>query len=132
MDLPEMSETQFDDTRRALDARYGSKGEPDSIVHEVHSRTEEMLAHYDAEGCLDGVLFYFPVDVPAPPGHYIDGRLFHERAGNITILVDPKQRGRGIATRLLRAALQRWPISLDSQSYTPQGRAFIAKVIGRI
>jgi len=40
-------------------------------------------------------------------------------------MVDPRHRRRGIASRLLVAALERWPLDIDHERYTPAGAAFI-------
>lgn len=42
------------------------------------------------------------------------------------VVVDPRYRRRGVATRLLREALGRWPeIDLKRERYTPNGAAWI-------
>ena len=53
------------------------------------------------------------------------GCLTLDAVRGFTVMVDPRHRRRGIASRLLVAALERWPLDIDHERYTPAGAAFI-------
>lgn len=72
----------------------------------------DCLLFYDRKKRLRGILNYYAIDFPP-----------WEKAGNVNIWVHPEARRRGIATRLVRAAMQRWRIDLDQQRFTKEGLA---------
>jgi len=89
------------------------------INHERHDVGEfgapnviDCLLWRDEAGRLRGILNYYQND----------GEL--ERAGNVNLWVHPDWERRGVGTTLLREAMQRWPIDLAQQRYTPKGAAF--------
>jgi GNAT superfamily N-acetyltransferase len=102
---------------------YPMIGEPGAITYyraptdvaEIHA-----LLSYDSLGYLQGALMYFPEGSP------------YDHRGSVTVLVRPKRRRHGIGRALLVTALTMWPkISLDSQAYTPEGRALVAAVVAK-
>ena len=72
---------------------------------------------------MRGILNHFPADIPGP---------FPERAGNVTIMVDPRFRRKGIGSKLLAEAMRRWHIDLANQDYTPLGWAFVQRWRGML
>lgn len=75
----------------------------------------ECLLYYDNARRLRGILNFYPQDVPP-----------WEKKDNVNVFVDPETRRQGIATRLIRAALERWPhLNADQQRYTPEGLALV-------
>jgi hypothetical protein len=79
-----------------------------------HAQPVNCLLWRDATGRLRGILNHYPIDMPP-----------WERAGNLTVLVQPGWRRRRIATTLVDQARRRWPIDLAAQTYTDDGRKFI-------
>lgn len=49
------------------------------------------------------------------------GALSRTPAGQLNVIVDPAERGKGIGRALVRAAGRRWPIDLAMQDMTPAG-----------
>ena len=75
----------------------------------------DCLLWRDTTGTLRGILNHYPIDMPP-----------WEKAGNLTMLVQPGWRRRGIGSALLDEARRRWPVDLGVQTYTDDGRRFIA------
>lgn len=76
------------------------------------------------KGDLVGILNHYP-----EPVYDMDGALL-ERPGNVNLWVRPNRRHRGLGSRLLNAALDRWPdFDPAQQNYTAGGRALMAKVL---
>jgi GNAT superfamily N-acetyltransferase len=97
--------------------------------HEILSKPVHCLLFRDANGRLRGVLNYYPQQITSHSGprnrlRTGTARVIQE-AQSCNIWVSPKHRRQGIATRLLRTAIARWPIPLASQRYTPDGLAFV-------
>lgn len=59
----------------------------------------------------------------------IVGVLVRDGMGFI-VRVDRRYRRQGIATRLLREALNRWPLDLRSERYTADGAAWVTAFLG--
>jgi GNAT superfamily N-acetyltransferase len=72
------------------------------------------LLYYGENNTLEGVLNYYPVDIPPL-----------EKKGSINLEVRFDRRRQGIATALLNEAIQRWEINLKKQAYTTSGERFI-------
>lgn len=99
------------------------KGNP-GITHKVVEPQDfpgaqiDSLTMRDQKGHLVGVLCRYP-DLPP-----------YEKAGNITIWVNPHRLREGVATALLGDALSRWDnINLTDQHYTVAGRALVVSYI---
>lgn len=110
--------------------QYAKTGEPGVTYEQNHIKAAtgvdatgqpvpgppvDCLLWRDPEGVLRGILNHYPIAIPP-----------FEEAGNVNVWVDPDWQRRGIATALCEAAMQRWPVDLDQQSYTPAGAAFVA------
>jgi GNAT superfamily N-acetyltransferase len=99
-------------------AQYPPTGEP-GIGYFAgdagYNKPVDCLLRRDGTGLLRGILNHYPVDMPP-----------WEKAGNVTVLVQPGWRRNGIASALLDEARRRWPIDLTAQTYTDNGRRFIA------
>lgn len=80
----------------------------------------DCLLFRDEDGVLTGILNHYPQDMPP-----------YAAAGEVVIQVRPDQRRKGIATRLLREALTRWPIDLRGQQSTPDGYAFVERFLAQ-
>ena len=80
----------------------------------------DCLRFRNQKGGLIGILNHYPIEL-----------LSHDRAHNINIWVRPDRQRRGVGTRLVTAALRRWPeIELDMQEYTPAGLALAQSLVG--
>ena len=81
---------------------------PKGISH-VHGSCEGMdvdaLLFRDKAGKIRGIL------------HYDADRVHEEAAGNVTVFEIERLRRKGIATKLVREAEQRWPVNFDAQDY---------------
>lgn len=53
------------------------------------------------------------------------GSLQRQGDAGFLVVVDPRRRRRGIASKLLREALHRWPLDLGRERYTTAGAAFV-------
>jgi GNAT superfamily N-acetyltransferase len=77
----------------------------------------DCLLFRDKHGILRGILNYYATSIPP-----------FETAGSVNIFVEPRFQRKGIATKLLRVALDRWPtINLDGQTYSTDGKKFITR-----
>jgi len=94
--------------------QYPAQGGPGIVYFagETSLGTVDCLLFYDRKKRLRGILNYYAIDFPP-----------WEKAGNVNVWVHPSTRRRGIATQLVRAAMQRWRIDLDQQRFTPSGLA---------
>lgn len=82
----------------------------------------DTLTLRDKHGILRGILVHHRAAIDTIGGvHLADA---HE----IQVTVDPRFRRKGIATRLLREALSRWPIQLFAQHCTADGAQLLATV----
>jgi GNAT superfamily N-acetyltransferase len=117
--------------------QHASSGKPNTIRYEKHvvkqygpKAISECLLFYDNAGLLRGIVHHFPNDIMRPAQTSIGTVMeYVERAGNINITVDPAHQRKGIGTKLLREALDRWPINLEKQMYTEEGAALIDAAI---
>jgi GNAT superfamily N-acetyltransferase len=75
-------------------------------------RPIEILEYRDRDGWLRGVVSW-------------EGESVH----HLFIMVDPECRRQGIATKLMREAVKRWPIDFQKQSYTRDGAKFFRKFL---
>jgi GNAT superfamily N-acetyltransferase len=75
----------------------------------------DCLLYRDKHGKLRGILTHHPYAVPP-----------FASAHDVMINVEPRYRRKGIARRLLRRALELWPIDVHNQRCTADGAAFIA------
>jgi GNAT superfamily N-acetyltransferase len=108
---------------------YPAKGKPGiSYVEEkpVPDAIREALLYYDNRGKLAGIFNYFPNDTPVSEPWM---KAFVERAGTFNIIVNPKRRRLGIGIKLLRAAVNRWPIEFEKQNYTQGGAELVQRFL---
>lgn len=68
---------------------------------------------YDGRGYLQGACMVFPDGTPV------------DKPGNVSTIVRPNVRRKGIATMLLATMDARFPIDWTAQTYTPQGLALV-------
>jgi GNAT superfamily N-acetyltransferase len=86
------------------------------IIHfskKYKDNPQENLLWRDGDGELKGILMYYPIDYPCG-----------DKAGEFEVVVHPRYRRQGIATKLLAEAVRRWNIDLTKQRYTRDGAAF--------
>jgi GNAT superfamily N-acetyltransferase len=137
VDIPDI-----DDQWENQPEQFPSQG----VTGVVHSQTRitenavaENLLYYDEGGTFAGVLNYFPQDIPAPPGSFLETvsnpeRRFLERAGNFYVIVAPARQRKGIGRKLLTEAAKRWSLNFEQQDYTRAGaslvRSFLTKKSG--
>ena len=110
-------------------AKYGSPGLT-LEQHAVNAKAEEVavgdpdtemlidcLLMRDVDGFLIGIL-----------NHYT-GENEYEKTGNVNVWVRPDRQRRGVATRLLREAFDRWQVDWRTQRYTEDGLAMLKKLL---
>lgn len=104
--------------------QYPPTGEPGLgyfagvMPHALDKPPVDCLLWRSDAGVVQGVLNYFPVDYPP-----------WEKAGNITLIVDPARRHEGIALRLLTEAASRWEIDWAQQAYTEDGLLVVLRFL---
>ena len=93
---------------------YEGKGVPGGISHrylEVGNGKIPVnyLLHHGDDGRINGILCHFPKGTP------------YEKPGSITVTVHPHHRGKGVGSKLVTTAQEKFGIDLDQQEYTPLG-----------
>jgi len=101
--------------------QYPRKGRPGVgyFAGETDAGIVHCLLYRDVKGDVVGILNYYD--------GYLKPNVW-ETAGNVNIWIRPDRQRRGIGTRLIRAAMERWPINLDQQRFTPNGAAFARRL----
>lgn len=95
------------------------------VVAEVLTVVDCVL-YRNRKGHLIGILNHYRDDC-----YEFDGSLL-EKAGNVNVWVRPDRRRRGVGTKLVAAALRRWPeIDFTQQHYTEAGRALATNILER-
>ena len=62
-------------------------------------------------------------------GGLLRGVAVWEPRGTLSVTVDPAFLRQGIGTRLLREAVELWPVDFESQSYSKDGAALVRKLL---
>jgi GNAT superfamily N-acetyltransferase len=94
--------------------QYPAKGEAgiSYFKGEMGKKWVDCLLYRDDFGKLLGALNHYPFDFPP-----------YEKKGNINIMVDPKEQGKGIGQKLFAEAVKRWDdIDFHKQEWTPGGK----------
>jgi GNAT superfamily N-acetyltransferase len=86
----------------------------------------EALLYYDTRGRLAGIFNYFPNDMPVSEPSM---KAFFERAGTCNIIANSRHRRLGIGIKLLREAINRWPIQFENQNYTLEGAKLVQRFL---
>lgn len=93
---------------------YEGKGVPGGISHrylEVGNGKIPVnyLLHHGDDGRINGILSHFPEGSP------------FEKPGSITVTVHPSHRDKGIGSKLVNTAVDKFGVDLEQQQYTPLG-----------
>jgi hypothetical protein len=93
---------------------YEGKGVPGGISHrylEVGNTKIPVnyLLHHGDDGRINGILSHFPKGTP------------FEKPGSITVTVHPHHRDKGVGSKLLNTAVDKFGVDLEQQEYTPLG-----------
>lgn len=101
----------------------GKKGCISYFAGEVpgYAKPVDCLLFRDSGGYVRGILNYYPIDFPP-----------FEEAGNLMVMVAPRQQGKGIGSALLDEADRRWgPLDLAQQKYSRTGLVLVASWLRR-
>jgi hypothetical protein len=74
---------------------------------------------YADDGALVGCLRHYPAGFQSMS------------SGECSIVIDARQRNRGYALRLLKAADEKWSLNFWCQQYTAEGRALVIKYLNQ-
>lgn len=118
LDLSRLPTASYDPTdERSFSeevSSYPKKGP--AGVNVTKDSKRNTLLYRDESGAIIGVLHVYHKSTSQSP------------KGDISIRVDPQQRGKGIASTLLVEADKRWNVNLSQQRWTDEGAQFIERM----
>jgi GNAT superfamily N-acetyltransferase len=92
---------------------------------EIDAKEIHCLLYRDKNGKVRGILNHYPFNMPSRS----NSAELIEKAGNVNVWTDPKFQRRGIATKLLADADERWNLNFAQQLYTAEGHALVVSYL---
>lgn len=97
----------------------------------ANGKPVDCFVYRNRKGHVIGILYHYPEDsYETGFGGAVPRGALLERAGNINVMVRPDRQRRGIATKLVRAAMVHGiPLRPEQQVYTPAGAELMRHVL---